>query len=227
MDERERMKQLACERAAQEVRDGMTLGLGTGSTMYYFLQALGRLVREGLHVTGVPTSVQTAHMATELAIPLTTLEAQPHLDLAIDGADEVDPYLNLIKGAGGALLREKIIAASASRFLVVVDESKIVPQLGTRSPLPVEVVPFGVTPTLRALEALGAQATLRREAGGQPWVSDNGNALVDCRFGPIADPVALQQALLAIPAVVDTGLFLQMTSLVMVGYAEDVRVLHP
>ncbi len=227
MDERERMKQLACERAAQEVRDGMTLGLGTGSTVYYFLQALGRLVREGLHVTGVPTSVQTAHMATELAIPLTTLEAQPHLDLAIDGADEVDPYLNLIKGAGGALLREKIIAASASRFLVVVDESKIVPQLGTRYPLPVEVVPFGVTPTLRALEALGAQATLRREASGQPWVSDNGNALVDCRFGPIADPAALQQALLAIPAVVDTGLFLQMTSLVMVGYAEDVRVLHP
>ena len=226
MDERERMKQLACERAAQEVRDGMTLGLGTGSTVYYFLQALGRLVRAGLRVTGVPTSVQTAHLATELAIPLTTLEAQPHLDLAIDGADEVDPHLNLIKGAGGALLREKIIAASASHFLVVVDESKIVPQLGTRYPLPVEVVPFGVTPTLRALEALGAQATLRREAGGQPWVSDNGNALVDCRFGPIADPVALQQALLAIPAVVDTGLFLQMTSLVMVGYAEDVRVLH-
>jgi ribose 5-phosphate isomerase A len=227
MDDRERLKQLACQRAAQEVRDGMTLGLGTGSTMYYFLHVLGRMVHAGLRVTGVPTSVRTAQIATELAIPLTTLEAQPHLDLAVDGADEVDPQFNLIKGAGGALLREKIIAASAARFVVVVDDSKLVPQLGARFPVPVEVVPFGIAPTLRALETLGAQATLRRDAQGQALVSDNGNALVDCHFGPIADPLALQQALLAIPAIVESGLFLQMATMVVVGDAEGVRVLQP
>src|SRR5215813_5901728 len=143
MADRERLKQLACQCAAQEVQDGMLLGLGTGSTVYYFLQELGRMVREGLHVTGVPTSVRTAQLATQLAIPLATLDAHPCLDLAVDGADEVDDHLNLVKGAGGALLREKIIAASAARFLVVVDEGKLVTQLGERYPLPVEVVPFG------------------------------------------------------------------------------------
>src|SRR5262245_41046382 len=147
----EHMKQLACQRAAQEVQDGMLLGLGTGSTVYYFLQELGRMVREGLRITGVPTSVRTAQLATQLAIPLTTLDAHSCLDLAVDGADEVDAHLNLIKGAGGALLREKIIAASAARFLVVVDESKMVQQLGARFPVPVEVVPFGYIPATRAL----------------------------------------------------------------------------
>src|SRR5262252_3581807 len=160
MADRERMKQLACHRAAQEVHDGMVLGLGTGSTVYYFLHELGRMVREGVRMIGVPTSIQTAQLATQLAIPLTTLDDQPHLDLAVDGADEVDTNLNLIKGAGGALLREKIIAASAARFVVVVDDSKIVTQLGERYPLPVEVVPFGHTPAIRALEGLGARVIL-------------------------------------------------------------------
>lgn len=227
MDDRERMKQRACQRAAQEVQDGMTLGLGTGSTVYYFLHELGRMVREGLRVTGVPTSIRTAQLATELAIPLTTLDAQPHLDLAVDGADEVDPVLNLIKGAGGALLREKIIAASAARFIVVVDDSKVVPQLGARYPLPVEVVPFGVSPARRALEELGATVEVRSGTDQQPWVSDNGNYILDCRFGPIADPVALQHALLKIPAVVDSGFFLQMTGMAIVGHAEGVRLLQP
>ena len=223
MADHERMKQLACQRAVQEVQDGMVLGLGTGSTVYYFLQELGRMVREGRRIAGVPTSVQTAQLATQLAIPLTTLDDHPELDLAVDGADEVDDDLNLVKGAGGALLREKIIAASAMRLLIVVDESKMVRQLGERYPLPVEVVPFGHTPAVRALEGLGAQVTLRRGADGQAWVSDNGNYILDCRFGPIADPVALQQQLLALPAVVDSGLFLNMTDTVIVGHAEGVR----
>jgi ribose 5-phosphate isomerase A len=219
------MKQLACQCAAQEVHEGMVLGLGTGSTVYYFLHELGRMVREGVHMTGVPTSIQTTQLATQLAIPLTTLDDQPHLDLAVDGADEVDDQLNLVKGAGGALLREKIIAASAARFLVVVDESKIVTRLGERYPLPVEVVPFGHTPAMRAMEGLGARVTLRRGTNGQPWLSDNGNYILDCHFGPIADPVALQQELLAIPAVVESGLFLNMTDTVIVGHAEGVRLL--
>ena len=226
MVDRERMKQLACQRAAQEVQDGMVLGLGTGSTVYYFLHELGRMVREGIRLTGIPTSVQTAQLATQLAIPLTTLDDQPHLDLAVDGADEVDAHLNLIKGAGGALLREKIIAANATRFLVVVDESKMVTQLGERYSLPVEVVPFGHTPAMRALEGLGARVTLRRGTDGQPWLSDNGNYILDCHFGPIPDSMALQKALLAIPAVVDSGLFLNMTDTVIVGHAEGVRLLH-
>jgi ribose 5-phosphate isomerase A len=225
MADRERMKQLACQRAAQEVQDGMVLGLGTGSTVYYFLHELGRMVREGVRMTGVPTSIQTTQLATQLAIPLTTLDDQPHLDLAVDGADEVDDQLNLVKGAGGALLREKIIAASAARFLVVVDEGKLVTQLGERYPLPVEVVPFGYTPAIRAVEGLGARVTLRRGTDGQPWISDNGNYILDCRFGPIADPVALQKALLAVPAVVESGLFLNMAGTVIVGHAEGVRLL--
>jgi ribose 5-phosphate isomerase A len=226
MADLERMKQLACQRAAQEVQDGMVLGLGTGSTVYYFLQELGRMVREGIHVTGVPTSIRTAELATQLAIPLTTLDDQPHLDLAVDGADEVDANLNLVKGAGGALLREKIIAASADRFVVVVDDGKVVTQLGERYPLPVEVVPFGHNPAIRALEGLGARVTLRRGTDGQTWVSDNGNYILDCHFGPMPDPVALQKELLAIPAVVDSGLFLHMTEMAIVGQADGVRLLQ-
>jgi ribose 5-phosphate isomerase A len=144
----------------------------------------------------------------------------------VDGADEVDAHLNLVKGAGGALLREKIIAASADRFVVVVDAGKVVTHLGERYPLPVEVVPFGHIPALRALQGLGARVTLRRGAEGQPWVSDNGNYILDCRFGPIPDPVALQKGLLAIPAVVDSGLFLNMTDMAIVGQAEGVRLLQ-
>ena len=225
MVDRERMKQLACQRAAQEVQHGMVLGLGTGSTVYYFLQELGRMVREGLRITGVPTSVQTTQLATQLAIPLTTLDDYPHLDLAVDGADEVDDDLNLVKGAGGALLREKIVAASATRFLVVVDNSKVVHQLGERYPVPIEVVPFGSTPATRALAGLGARVTLRRGADGQTWVSDNGNYILDCHFGPIADAVALQQQLLAIPAVIDSGLFIGMTDTVLIGHNDGVRQL--
>jgi len=226
MTDVEHMKQLACQRAAQEVQDGMVLGLGTGSTVYYFLQELGRMVRAGIRLMGVPTSVRTAEIATQLAIPLTTLDDQPHLDLAVDGADEVDAHLNLIKGAGGALLREKIIAASADRFVVVVDDSKIVTQLGERYPLPVEVVPFGHTPAIRALEGLGARVILRHGTAGQPWLSDNGNYILDCRFGPMPDPVALQKELLAIPAVVDSGLFLNMADMAIVGQANGVRLLQ-
>lgn len=181
------------------------------------------MVREGLRITGVPTSVQTAQLATQLAIPLTTLDDHPQLDLAVDGADEVDDDLNLVKGAGGALLREKIVAASALRLLIVVDESKLVTQLGERFPVPVEVVPFGHTPAARALERLGARVTRRQGADGQAWISDNGNYILNCHFGPIADPVALEQQLLAIPAVIDSGLFVSLTDTVLIGHTEGVR----
>ena len=226
MADREPLKQLACQRAAQEVGAGMVLGLGTGSTVYYFLQELGRMVQEGLRILGVPTSLRTAQIATQLAIPLTTLEEHPHLDLAVDGADEVDARLNMVKGAGGALLREKIIAASAQRFVIVVDDSKIVTTLGERYPIPVEAVTFGLTPTTRAIEALGAQTTLRRQADGQPWLTDNGNVILDCHFDSTADPHQLQQHLLNIPAIVDTGLFLDMADRVIIGQPDGVRVLE-
>ncbi|MGE3536113.1 MAG: ribose-5-phosphate isomerase RpiA [Candidatus Tectimicrobiota bacterium] len=226
MADRERLKQLACQQAVQEVRGGMILGLGTGSTASYFVQELGRLVQDGLQVLGIPTSIRTAQLATQLGIPLTTLEAHPRLDLAVDGADEVDAQLNMVKGAGGALLREKIIAASAQRFVIVVDDSKIVTTLGERYPIPVEVVPFGLTPATRAIEALEAQVTLRRQADGQPWVSDNGNLLLDCHFASTAEPQRLQQQLLNIPAVVDTGLFLNMADRVIVGQPDGVRIME-
>jgi ribose 5-phosphate isomerase A len=225
MPDREQMKRLACERAAQEVQDGMLLGLGTGTTVYYFLHELGRMVRQGLRIVGVPTSVQTTHIATQLAIPLSTLDEHPRLDLVVDGADEVDDDLNLVKGAGGALLREKIVASSADRLLIVVDDSKLVHQLGERSAIPVEVVPFGASATIRALEVLGARVVLWRDTNGQLWHSDNGNYVLDCHFGPLDDPVALQHQLLSIPAVIDSGLFIGLTDTVIVGQEGGVRLL--
>lgn len=226
MTDRECMKQRACQRAAAEVQDGMVLGLGTGTTVYYFLQELGRLVQQGLRIVGVPTSEQTAQIAGQLAIPLATLEDYPALDLVVDGADEVDTLLNLVKGAGGALLREKIVAVSGKRRLIVVDDGKLVQHLGERYPIPVEIVPFGYTVAQRALEALGARVVLRRQDDGPPRLSDNGNYLMDCHFGPIADPITLQKHLLAIPTLVDSGLFLGLADTVIVGDAHGVRLLE-
>jgi ribose 5-phosphate isomerase A len=223
MDPREDEKRAAAQAAADQVERGMRVGLGTGSTVAHFLAALAR--RE-LELICVATSPQTEEAARALGLPVQDFDLLDRLDLAVDGADEVDANLNLVKGAGGALLREKIIAASADRFVVVVDASKVVTQLGVRYPLPVEVVPFGHTPAIRSLEGLGARVTLRRGTNDQPWVSDNGNYILDCRFGPIPDPVALQKELLAIPAVVDSGLFLNMTEMAIVGQADGVRLLQ-
>jgi len=212
-------KQQAAEQALQYIQAGMVVGLGSGSTATHMVRSLGARLRDGQlrDVIGVPTSEATATLARELGIPLATLEQQPQLDLAIDGADEVDPALNLIKGLGGALLREKIVEASAQRLVVIVDATKIVEQLGTRAPLPVEIVPFGLPLCERRLAELGCVPTLRRTAEGAPYRTDQGNMILDCRFGAIADAQALGTAVKAIPGVVEHGLFIGMASLVLVA----------
>ena len=215
-------KRRAAEAAVDRVKDGMVLGLGTGSTVRYAIERLGRRVAEGWELAGVPTSRATAELARELQIPLTTLDEHPSLDLTIDGADEVDPRLDLIKGLGGALLREKIVAAASEAFLVVVDEGKVVEGLGERAPLPVEVLPFGARRTRSRLEALGCEPTLRH-AGEAPFRTDNGNYVIHCRFEGIADPRELAGRLKEIPGVIEHGLFLEMADAVFVGTAAGVK----
>jgi len=204
----------------------MVLGLGTGSTARFFLDGVARLVRAGMDLKGVPTSFATADAAKELGIPLTSLEERPSVDLCVDGADEVDPKLDLIKGLGGALFREKIVAAAAKRFVVIVDASKLVPRLGTKAPVPVEVHPFGWKTAVAALEALGATVELRRR-DSETVRTDNGNNLLDARFGPIKAPSKLAARIAAIPGVVGHGLFLGMADAVLVASDKGVRTLRP
>lgn len=209
-NEQEAYKQQAAEHALRLVQSGMRLGLGTGSTANHFLRGLAARLNTGdLHdIVGVPTSEATALLAGQLGIPLTSLDLQPALDIAFDGADEIDPQLRLIKGLGGALLREKIVAVAARQFVVIGDISKRVVQLGERTPVPVEVIPFGVTPVTWRLSQLGATPTLRHNATGTLFCTDSQNLIVDCHFGPISDPEALAAAIKALPGVVDHGLFL-------------------
>jgi ribose 5-phosphate isomerase A len=211
-------KRAAGERAAALVEDGMTLGLGTGSTARWFIAACGRLVAEGMRLRGVPTSTASERQAGELGIPVVELGARG-VDLAVDGADAVDPQLRLIKGAGGALLREKIVAAAAAHFVVVVDESKLCPRLAGR--LPVELVPFGHRATLAALgELCGVEATLRQGPDGAPYRTDNGGLISDLDVGELADPEGLAAALEAIPGVTGHGLFLGMADRVLAARAD-------
>ncbi|WP_441724614.1 MULTISPECIES: ribose-5-phosphate isomerase RpiA [unclassified Inquilinus] len=215
-------KRAAGEAAAALVEDGMRLGLGTGSTVRWVLEALGRRIRdEGLRVTGIPTSEHTAARARDLGIPLTDFAATEALDLCIDGADEVERgTLRLIKGLGGALLREKIVAEAAGRFVAVVDASKIVDVLGAKAPLPVEVTEFGWEATARRLAALGGTPVLRRRDGAV-LRTDGGNLILDCAgFAPIRDPLGLQRELKAIAGVVETGLFLAGAEQAIVGGAD-------
>ena len=213
-------KQAAGRKAATLVRDGMRLGLGTGSTTAYALKAIGRRVREdGLAVEGVPTSFEAERLARTHGIPLTTLDEDPHLDLVVDGADEVDDRLRLIKGRGGAHAREKVVATQADRVVVVVDPSKLVDQLGEQAPLPVEVLPMAVTPVSRALEELGATPELRiaTEKDG-PVVTDQGFWILDARFPEgITAPADLNRTLGVRPGVLDHGLFLNLATDVLVG----------
>jgi ribose 5-phosphate isomerase A len=213
------------ERALERIADGAVVGLGTGRAATAFIHALGHRVRAGLRIRGVPTSEATADLARQLGIPLATLDEVDALDVAVDGADEVDPQRNLIKGLGGALVREKIVAVSAKQLVILVGAEKLVPVLGSHGVLPVEVVPFGLALCRRRLEALGCPAQ-PRTAGGQLFRSDNGNLILDCRVGPIADPAALEQALRAIPGVVGTGLFLDLAPTVLVQAGEEVQVLQ-
>ncbi|HEU4326896.1 MAG TPA: ribose-5-phosphate isomerase RpiA [Roseiflexaceae bacterium] len=224
----EALKEQAAERALDLVADGMVLGLGTGSTARYVVLGLGRRLREGRlrDIVGVPTSEATAALAREQGVPLATLEQQPALDLAIDGADEIDPQLNLIKGLGGALLREKVVVASSRRFAVVADRSKLVTRLGERAPVPVEVVAFALAPVRRRLVDLGATPALRRAPDGSTYQTDQGNPILDCRFDRIDDPAALDQALHAIPGVVEHGLFLGVASAAFVAGDGGIEVLE-
>jgi ribose 5-phosphate isomerase len=209
-------KRIAAEKAVELVKEGMKVGLGTGSTAYWAIQAIGRLVKEeGLHIQAVATSVQSEQLAKELGIPMMPFADVDVLDLTIDGADEVDPQLHLIKGGGGALLREKIVAAASKQLIIIVDESKAVQQLG-KFPLPVEIVPFAFELTVKKLQKLGCEPKLRKN-GDELYITDNGNYIADCEFVAIADPEALHDDLNRIPGVVDNGLFIHMANLVIVG----------
>lgn len=215
-------KRRAAEAAVALVEDGMVLGLGTGSTVRYALEAVSRLVAEGWDLLGIPTSEATEALARSLGIPLTTLDDHPEVDLTVDGADEVDPGLDLIKGLGGALFREKVVAVASATLTVAVDDTKLVDFLGQRAPLPVEVLPFGLRRTRERVEALGCEATLRTE-DGRPFVTDNGNHLLHCRFRRIDAPVELGRRLKDIPGVLEHGLFLGLAQVAFVGSAGGVR----
>lgn len=221
-EEQGERRRRAGERAATFVEDGMAVGLGTGRTADCATRALAERVAVGLQIVGVPTSHRTALLAASLGITVGSLEDHPHLDIAIDGADEVDPQLRLIKGLGGALLREKIVAEASARFVVVVDDAKLVLQLGGTAPVPVEVLPFGWPMAAERLRALGAEVDLRGSAEA-PYVTDNTHYLLDCRFGLIADPERLERDLHSIPGVLDTGLFISMTDMVIVGTADGIE----
>lgn len=223
------LKRQAAERAVELVEPGMKLGLGTGSTARLVLEAIAARRERGelTNVVGVPTSSDTRAYASELGIPLATLDEEPQLDLTLDGADEVDPKLDLIKGLGGALLWEKIVASATDRLVIVVDESKLVQQLGTRSPLPVEVIPFGWRTLLDPLRAMGAEFELRVEEEGEPFVTDGGHYILDCEFpGGIADPARVEDRLRSLPAVVESGLFIAMAETVVVGRPHGPEILQ-
>lgn len=225
------LKRQAAARALEEVRDGMKLGLGTGSTAKHFVELLGEKVRTGLKVVGVPTSEVTRADAIRCGVPLTTLDDIDHLDLTVDGADEIDPALNLIKGGGGALLREKIVAAASDRMIVIADESKWVEVLG-RFPLPVEVIPFGLAATRAAMDRAFAQSgasgemVIRQGKDGHAFVTDGGHWIIDAHLGRIGDAPRLAALLSVIPGVVEHGLFIGLgTSAVLAG-AQGIRVVE-
>ncbi|TDY47881.1 ribose-5-phosphate isomerase [Alicyclobacillus sacchari] len=216
-------KQLAGVEAANYVKDGMKVGLGTGSTVYYTITELGRRVAAGLNIVGIPTSAATEALAKELQIPLTTFQECPRLDLTIDGADAVTPDFQLIKGGGGALLREKLVAAASDKLLIVVDDGKLYDSFAGLS-IPIEVVPFAWETTARRIANSGGKWTLRERDGG-PFVTDNHNYILDTVFEPVANPGRLQDVLKAMTGVVETGLFIDMADVVIVGRGDGVQTL--
>jgi ribose 5-phosphate isomerase A len=209
-------KKLTGEKAAEYIEDGMIIGLGTGSTAYYAIKKVGELVRNGLKVKAVPTSKETAELAAAEGIELVELADVESLDLTIDGADEVDPDFNLIKGGGGALLREKIVASATDKLIIVVDESKMVENLGA-FPLPVEVTPFSWQYTQRMIEKFSCSSEIRKK-DGEIFVTDNANYILDCNFGKIEDPVKIAVELNKLPGVVENGIFAEMAEIIVVGY---------
>ena len=227
----EDLKLAASARAVEYVQPGMRLGLGTGSTARYFIELLGARVRDGLAVVAVPTSEMTRAAAERVGIPLSTLDETPELDLTVDGADEIAPDLTVIKGGGGALLWEKIVASASDRMIVIADDTKWVPVLG-RFPLPIEVVPFGLAATRRAIEAAvqaagcRGSAFLRVTREGHPFVTDSGHHMLDASLGRIQDPKMLATALAGIPGVVEHGLFIGLVATAIIAGAEGVRIVE-
>jgi ribose 5-phosphate isomerase A len=216
--DRDALKRAAAEAAADLVRDGMVVGLGTGSTAAFAIEGLARRHRQGLRFLGIPTSDRTAAQARAAGIPLTSFAEHRRIDLTIDGADEVERgTLNLIKGLGGALLHEKIVAAASRCLVIIVDEAKLVDRLGARAPVPVEVVAFGLETTQGALEGLGASASLRRTPMGEPFITDSGNRILDCGFGAIPDPVDLEHRIRGVVGVVESGLFIGLAHAALVA----------
>lgn len=215
------------ERALELVEPGQVVGLGTGRAATEFIYALGDRVRQGLSIRGVPTSRTTADLARMMGIPLATLEEVDGIDIVFDGADEIDPQLNLIKGLGGALVREKIVAAASKRFIVLAGPGKEAPMLGTRGVLPVEVVPFALGFCERSLRRLLGTAPVLRLVSEAPFVSDNGNYVLDCKIPTLDDPAALENRIRSIPGIVGTGLFLGMAEMALIQDGDSVRTLKP
>jgi ribose 5-phosphate isomerase A len=218
-------KEAAGRASLKFVRDGQIVGLGTGSTAAYAVRFLGERVRAGLKIRGIPTSVRTKELAASVGIPLTTLDEFQQIDVTIDGADEVDPQLNLIKGGGGALLREKIIASASKQLVIIADSGKKVPMLG-KFPLPVEVIPFAQPLLAKRITALGASVDLRNDASGKPFITDEGHHILDCHFGQIPDPPALATQLSAMPGIVEHGLFIRMATVVLIAEGNQVQELR-
>jgi ribose 5-phosphate isomerase A len=218
------LKEAAADFAAAQLESGMVVGLGSGSTARLMVAAIGRRVKEGLRIVGIPTSEQTAEEARVLGIPLATLAEYSQIDVTIDGADEVElGTLHLIKGGGGNQLREKIVATASARLTIIVDETKVVGRLGSRARVPVEVAQFGWQATARSLSKLNANPSLRLVSGGEPFVTDGGNYILDCAFGPIESAIELQRELDSVVGVVEHGLFIGLASQALVGTADGVK----
>jgi ribose 5-phosphate isomerase A len=214
-------KEAAARASLQFVKDGQVVGLGTGSTASHFIKLLGEQVKNGLRIRGIPTSVKSRELAGSLGIPLTTLDECQEIAVTVDGADEVDPKLRLIKGGGGALLREKIVASATKQLVIVADGSKQVPVLG-KFPLPVEVIRFAQALVTKRIAALGAEVQLRIETDGKPFVTDENNHILDCRFGEISEPDRLARELSDMPGVVEHGLFIGMASVVLLARGSEI-----
>jgi ribose 5-phosphate isomerase A len=217
----EHEKEAAARASLRFVKDGQVVGLGTGSTAAYFIQLLGEQVKKGLRVRGIPSSVRSGEQAASLGIPLTTLDECQQIDVTVDGADEVDPQMRLIKGGGGALLREKIVASATKQYVIITDATKRVPVLG-KFPLPVEVIKFAQALITKRIEALGAKVILRKNADGTPYLTDENNYILDCHFGQIRGADGLANKLSDMPGVVEHGLFIGMASVVLVANGSEV-----
>ena len=229
MNRIEEFKKQAAFKAVEQVASGMVVGLGTGSTAKYAVERIGELYQSGelKDIVGMPSSVQTEKLARSVGIPLTTFDSHPVIDINIDGADEVDPKLNLIKGGGGALLREKVIAQASRRNVIIVDESKLSNQLGTHWALPIEVVPFACPSELNFLEALDAVVKIRKHDDGSSFKTDQKNLILDADFGPIADPAGLAAKLDNRAGIAGQGLFIGLTSEVIIAGSEGIRHMTP